>query len=585
MMDLEVYKQVLEWKLDRQVSIVKEFGFDEAERALRQDMAAMKVVWYNSFLKDWWCFMRNTHPVLATCLSHRLHMVSKKKRLFVYAMLVSLHMTLSVLAAEAQTCSVSYVCDLTGTDLSRWCCTVEAFGLIAAYETFGVYGLSAIFALTTIIFGQVWFLIAACGCCQHKDPNVRHFWERMAKVSLAGFGALMFLLIIYDVYYIHLFSFFEDVAVSFVLMKSISFLGAFIFQSFIFYNIWRQQTHNPHNYVDKFHLTHDDYVEYLLATGARQVRFKAANSVVASASLPSRLFRAVPKLRTGALLSSVVQKRDTTSRDPSTLNYERAAESRSPASSQASQPSVPVASLRPSVSAHDQLGAPDAISPQPPSSSLGANSADIDGVPFVPPPRKPVPTRDALVQQVRETAEQAERARLEKKRAEAQLRAAQDGLQRTRSHLAVDAPVLGMRAPVLAPGGLLAPHLDPLYQRGRERSVSAPPPRAVPPPPPPPPEAMALPQPPALGGLAEDESWLGEEEGAASYERHMHDLEGISVDFPDTPEARPPATGGGAGAHGGQCAPSACRGFLGANSMRSSSRAGERAGHTCESDM
>mmetsp|Transcript_24169 Transcript_24169/g.75346 ORF Transcript_24169/g.75346 Transcript_24169/m.75346 type:complete len:408 (-) Transcript_24169:121-1344(-) len=270
---------------------------------------------------------------------------------------------------------------------------------------------------------------------------------------------------------------------------------------------------------------------------------------------------------------------------PSQHPAPRALSSRSPASSQASQPSVPVASLRPSVSAHDQLGAPDAISPQPPSSSLGANSADIDGVPFVPPPRKPVPTRDALVQQVRETAEQAERARLEKKRAEAQLRAAQDGLQRTRSHLAVDAPVLGMRAPVLAPGGLLAPHLDPLYQRGRERSVSAPPPRAVPPPPPPPPEAMALPQPPALGGLAEDESWLGEEEGAASYERHMHDLEGISVDFPDTPEARPPATGGGAGAHGGQCAPSACRGFLGANSMRSSSRAGERAGHTCESDM
>lgn len=40
--------------------------------------------------------MRNTHPVMATCLSHRLHMVSKRKRFFVYYMLIALHMTFSV---------------------------------------------------------------------------------------------------------------------------------------------------------------------------------------------------------------------------------------------------------------------------------------------------------------------------------------------------------------------------------------------------------------------------------------------------------------------------------------------------------
>ena len=143
MMDLETYRTVLEWKLDRKLSTVRQFGFDEAELALRQDMAAMKVVWYNSFVKDWWwcartctrasrarrfcarrsrvvararvewltlsgrarppcarSFMRNTHPVLATCLSHRLHMVSKRKRFFVYYMLVALHMTFSVRGAK-----------------------------------------------------------------------------------------------------------------------------------------------------------------------------------------------------------------------------------------------------------------------------------------------------------------------------------------------------------------------------------------------------------------------------------------------------------------------------------------------------
>lgn len=53
-MDLETYRTVLAWKLQRKLSTVKQWGFDEAELALRQDMAAMKVVWYNNFLKDWW---------------------------------------------------------------------------------------------------------------------------------------------------------------------------------------------------------------------------------------------------------------------------------------------------------------------------------------------------------------------------------------------------------------------------------------------------------------------------------------------------------------------------------------------------
>lgn len=53
-MDLETYRTVLAWKLQRKLSTVKQWGYDEAELALRQDMAALKVVWYNHFLKDWW---------------------------------------------------------------------------------------------------------------------------------------------------------------------------------------------------------------------------------------------------------------------------------------------------------------------------------------------------------------------------------------------------------------------------------------------------------------------------------------------------------------------------------------------------
>lgn len=53
-MDLEVYREVLTWKRKRKLSPIKEFGFDEAETALRQDMAARKVRWYAHFLRDWW---------------------------------------------------------------------------------------------------------------------------------------------------------------------------------------------------------------------------------------------------------------------------------------------------------------------------------------------------------------------------------------------------------------------------------------------------------------------------------------------------------------------------------------------------
>jgi len=43
MMDLETYRTVLELKLDRKLSTIRQFGFDEAELTLRQDMAARRL--------------------------------------------------------------------------------------------------------------------------------------------------------------------------------------------------------------------------------------------------------------------------------------------------------------------------------------------------------------------------------------------------------------------------------------------------------------------------------------------------------------------------------------------------------------
>ena len=71
MLDLSVYKEVLEWKLRRKPSPFKHYGFDEAELALRQDMAAMKVVWYNNFLKDWWWCVRRPQSTAGLAVGAR----------------------------------------------------------------------------------------------------------------------------------------------------------------------------------------------------------------------------------------------------------------------------------------------------------------------------------------------------------------------------------------------------------------------------------------------------------------------------------------------------------------------------------
>jgi len=96
-----------------------------------------------------------------------------------------------------QTCLADFACDVSDTtNVQRWCCTVDAFGLLALYRHTGVWGLSGVFAISTILFGQIWFVIAACGCCQHKPPKQRHRWELCAVITLSAFGLLAFVLMV-----------------------------------------------------------------------------------------------------------------------------------------------------------------------------------------------------------------------------------------------------------------------------------------------------------------------------------------------------------------------------------------------------
>lgn len=242
-------------------------------------------------------FLRNMHPVLATCLSHRLHPVSKAKRFFVYYMLVSLHMTFSVLSAEAVTCRQSFECSLDPVDAERWCCSVQALGLIELRASYGVYVLSLFFAVATVVFGQLWFLVAACDCCQHQRASGRARWELFAKAILGFWGICMTVLLGYCVYYLTVNPALAVPAIeSFALMKSISFVGAFVFQSIVFYKLWHDQTYHAAKYVDRFQLTYEDWDGFRQRHNRPSLSFKPANSVLFSSSAPPEFARKLPQL-------------------------------------------------------------------------------------------------------------------------------------------------------------------------------------------------------------------------------------------------------------------------------------------------
>lgn len=87
-MDVSLYEVVLSYRRGERLSDAIEYGFTEAQLALRRDMAAGRLIWYENWLQDWWCFLRNTHPVFAAFASHQLHVVGKLERYWIYFMLI-----------------------------------------------------------------------------------------------------------------------------------------------------------------------------------------------------------------------------------------------------------------------------------------------------------------------------------------------------------------------------------------------------------------------------------------------------------------------------------------------------------------
>merc|ERR1719215_263313 len=82
----------------------EEVQYSQAEIKLRQDFASNKVRWYGIWRKDLWCFLRNTNPVVSVCYSHRLHTVSRMKRMIAYFIQMLFVLDIATALTEAQKC-------------------------------------------------------------------------------------------------------------------------------------------------------------------------------------------------------------------------------------------------------------------------------------------------------------------------------------------------------------------------------------------------------------------------------------------------------------------------------------------------
>lgn len=139
------------------------------------------------------------------------------------------------------------------------CCMCEDLGLTLLFTKLGSLALNVVFAILTVAIGQLWFQLAACGCCQTRAPAVRHRWERFAHVVLFINGALGIALFAAAYDYMSRAGLLAESWVQFVVVKSVSIGGAFVFQSFVFVVLYRQQRRMSYEELAaRFHVTLED---------------------------------------------------------------------------------------------------------------------------------------------------------------------------------------------------------------------------------------------------------------------------------------------------------------------------------------
>jgi len=234
----------------------------------------MKVVWYREFKRDWWCFVRNMHPILACFCSHEMHVISRCSRWYINVLLIILAIHLAAMTTETQQCGLYNVSetgclnnvtiwmegDARGMDnitaalhanerkaadppSKSFCCYLYDTWFLWVYAEYGVGALDAVAALLTIAFGQVCFQTAACGCVQRCSDSARYRGEMVGQGLLAIYGLLLLLFTPYYIQYVYEEDLLGPTFGNFLISRGLSWAGALLMMSVLFSLLWCWQSY------------------------------------------------------------------------------------------------------------------------------------------------------------------------------------------------------------------------------------------------------------------------------------------------------------------------------------------------------
>ena len=137
---------------------------------------------------------------------------------------------------------------------------LDRWGFVYIYDDLGQYALSAWAAILTILFAQLCFQSAACGCVQRCSDDRKNCAERLGHLFLflMAFPAMMPIPFMWK--YIMDNDLLGTVALNFVLTKGGSMIGALFLMSCLWYILWTMQSNTDREGrmgVDTFYIQWD----------------------------------------------------------------------------------------------------------------------------------------------------------------------------------------------------------------------------------------------------------------------------------------------------------------------------------------
>lgn len=232
-------------------------------------MAANKVVWYAEYWKDFWCFTRNTNPILALCYSHPLHPISRRERIVITVLQIAFVMMVSSAIPKAQDeclrdSRARHAAFSQNEANDRFCRLTEHVGMTWFLENMSLgfgFGGSIYALVSNLIFAQILFQVGAnCACCQFLKKDARRFAEFLGHLLMAviflGMLPPTWQFMSYNIYHHTL----GRVMVNFLTSKPLSVLLTTVVQSIMFSILWlRASSEAPDKARAKFYVTASDY--------------------------------------------------------------------------------------------------------------------------------------------------------------------------------------------------------------------------------------------------------------------------------------------------------------------------------------